>query len=239
VNQRTNPLPYIISAAGGGLLFIFLFLDWYGASSSLANVSGASGGASAWKAFTIVDIALCLIAIATVAIGVVVIFSLAPNLRLNPRVITTLGTIALTLTIALLWEFTSGSLFGKLLDPDVGGFLSILACLAIVAGGILAERPDLAARVAAATGPGPASRGAAPPPASPPPPPTAPPAADAPTTRVQQPAASTPAIPPPASRSPVPPAQSEGPPAGWYPDPQGEARLRYWDGTGWTGQTSA
>jgi len=28
-------------------------------------------------------------------------------------------------------------------------------------------------------------------------------------------------------------------PPGWYPDPQGEARLRYWDGSGWTGQTSA
>lgn len=29
-----------------------------------------------------------------------------------------------------------------------------------------------------------------------------------------------------------------GPPAGWYPDPQGESRLRYWDGAAWTDQTS-
>lgn len=29
-----------------------------------------------------------------------------------------------------------------------------------------------------------------------------------------------------------------GEPPGWYPDPQGEARLRYWDGRAWTGQTS-
>jgi hypothetical protein len=28
------------------------------------------------------------------------------------------------------------------------------------------------------------------------------------------------------------------PPAGWYPDPQGLARLRYWDGTQWTNHTS-
>jgi uncharacterized RDD family membrane protein YckC len=39
-------------------------------------------------------------------------------------------------------------------------------------------------------------------------------------------------------------AQGAGPgtqrtPAGWYPDPQGVARLRYWDGTTWTGHTSA
>src|SRR5438067_839083 len=34
-------------------------------------------------------------------------------------------------------------------------------------------------------------------------------------------------------------SQSSGPPAGWYPDPQGQARLRYWDGDAWTDQTSA
>jgi hypothetical protein len=29
------------------------------------------------------------------------------------------------------------------------------------------------------------------------------------------------------------------PASGWYPDPTGQADLRYWDGQGWTGQTSA
>lgn len=28
-------------------------------------------------------------------------------------------------------------------------------------------------------------------------------------------------------------------PAGWYPDPQGDAGERYWDGTGWTPSTRA
>ena len=40
-------------------------------------------------------------------------------------------------------------------------------------------------------------------------------------------------------------ATGEGPvlssemPADWYPDPHGEARLRYWDGRAWTAHTSA
>lgn len=28
-------------------------------------------------------------------------------------------------------------------------------------------------------------------------------------------------------------------PADWYPDPRGEARLRYWDGANWTDHTAA
>ena len=42
--------------------------------------------------------------------------------------------------------------------------------------------------------------------------------------------------------APPPPAQpqqqQEAQPANWYPDPHGQARLRYWDGTQWTDQTA-
>jgi uncharacterized RDD family membrane protein YckC len=34
-------------------------------------------------------------------------------------------------------------------------------------------------------------------------------------------------------------APGGGPAPGWYDDPQGEARLRYWDGSTWTSHTSA
>lgn len=35
------------------------------------------------------------------------------------------------------------------------------------------------------------------------------------------------------------PAQGSSARADWYPDPKGEARLRYWDGTAWTDHTAA
>jgi uncharacterized RDD family membrane protein YckC len=53
------------------------------------------------------------------------------------------------------------------------------------------------------------------------------------------------AAPPPAGApvsAPPPPAQAQqqgAQPANWYPDPHGQARLRYWDGQRWTEHTSA
>jgi uncharacterized RDD family membrane protein YckC len=38
---------------------------------------------------------------------------------------------------------------------------------------------------------------------------------------------------------PQPPPPASGPSPGWYDDPQGQARLRWWDGQRWTDQTSA
>jgi hypothetical protein len=43
------------------------------------------------------------------------------------------------------------------------------------------------------------------------------------------------ALPPPPPPAPAQPAVQ----AGWYDDPKGESRLRYWDGAAWTDQTAA
>jgi hypothetical protein len=37
---------------------------------------------------------------------------------------------------------------------------------------------------------------------------------------------------------PALPPPSGGPPADWYPDPHGQKRLRYWDGSTWTDHTA-
>jgi uncharacterized RDD family membrane protein YckC len=44
---------------------------------------------------------------------------------------------------------------------------------------------------------------------------------------------------PPAPPQAPPPAPAQSQPAGWYEDPQRQARLRYWDGSAWTQHTSA
>lgn len=52
--------------------------------------------------------------------------------------------------------------------------------------------------------------------------------------------APTPAPTPPPAKAPEPaPAAASTTPAGWYSDPTGQSRLRYWDGSTWTESTSA
>jgi uncharacterized RDD family membrane protein YckC len=43
----------------------------------------------------------------------------------------------------------------------------------------------------------------------------------------------------PVSQQPPPPGAQQQQQADWYPDPHGQARLRYWDGQRWTEHTSA
>lgn len=47
------------------------------------------------------------------------------------------------------------------------------------------------------------------------------------------PLASPPGAAPAGWPPPAPPAAVPGPPPGWYPDPQGQPRMRWWDGHTW------
>jgi hypothetical protein len=67
------------------------------------------------------------------------------------------------------------------------------------------------------------------------PPSNAPPAPAVPPAATSPPAPSTTPAPAPGA-TPGPPAPS--PPAGWYKDPQHEARFRYWEGREWTSYTT-
>jgi hypothetical protein len=261
-----STLPYLIAAAGGALLFLSLFLSW-------VDVGGAT--ASAWDTFDVVDFVLALIGLAAAAIaGSRALGNELPVPFLRPALLKWLGVISLTIVLTYLLE---GSNHG------FGAFVGLVATIAILGGAILAERPDLASRLADATGVPDDTRPAASPPtglgagsssAAPPagqPTASGPAAGAAPAAARSEPAtaaqptagvggaavggaglggaglgagagAGAAGVPgagaggaPAASQ----PAQSSGPPPGWYPDPQGQARLRYWDGNAWTEQTSA
>jgi len=214
-NPRAN-IGQIVTAAGAALLALSTFLNW-------------GGEQSAWEVFSFLDIVIFFLALATAAVAAAHLTGAAANMPiLRGDLPLWLGVIPATLAAGILLEalFGPGSL-------DFGGWVALLASLAVAAGLVLRERPDLAAKVEAATAnlgsggtpaPGPAA------PASPAQPAAA---APAPATPPQQPATA----PQPAATPAAAPA-SGGPAAGWYPDPQGQKRLRYWDGERWTEQTA-
>jgi len=237
---RSN-LPYLIAAAGGVLLFISLFLSWI-------SVGGAT--ASGWEVFSIVDIVLALVAAVTAAIGISYVTGTElPVPGLRPEVLKWVGVVALTIVLVYLLESD---------HLGFGVFVALVGAAGMLGGAILAERPDLAGRLAEATGVPDDTRPTAAPPAGLGGPPAAaprtPPARTQPSTAAARPATSESAttVQPTTgvggaaassvgagAKQTVDPAQSSGPPPGWYPDPQGQARLRYWDGNAWTDQTSA
>ncbi len=236
-NPRAN-LGHILIAAGGVLLALFTFLSWFG-----------PGDVSAWEVFNIVDVVIFFGALVAAGIAAANLFGAAANLP--PQVTSVqrwLGAVPALLAIAFIVEIVAGD--GEF---EFGGFLSLIAALVLLAGTIMLVRPDIAARVNEATaglgggpgpgavGPGPGAGPGATPGAGAPGAPAAAAPAPAATPSPAAPPAGGPSAPTPASgpASPAPAAaESSGPAAGWYPDPQGQKRLRYWDGGRWTEQTA-
>jgi hypothetical protein len=236
---RKIPLGEAIAGVSGILLFIFLFLPWVGASGGL----GSSGSATGWEIYTIADLVLAILGLGTAAL--VLMRFVGATVRLpapRTRLMKWFSVISLTIVLTTVIELSTGDP-GKLFSLKIGGILAALAAIGMLVGAILAERPELADRLAAATA-GAGGGGGAPtrqmppvgggvPSAAPPvqqQPAASPPAAGATSVGQVQPAPE-----PVAPATPEPPANVA---ADWYPDPRGEKRLRYWDGSRWTDHTA-
>lgn len=259
-NPRAN-IANLIAAGGAALLIISLFISWFGSGDE---------SRSAFGIFSLADIVLFVIGLVAAALAAAHVAGQAGSLPgfLRPSILKWLGTVALTIALLFTIEFTSGD-FGA--DMKIGAILAILASAAILAGGILNDRPDLAARLNEATAgigsggqPGAGPGGGAPQapgggaqpglggqpgggaPGGGAPGGGAPGGGPGPAAQPQSPPQqpqSQPQTAPQPAQSPSPAAQpgqqeSSGPAPGWYPDPQGQKRLRYWDGSRWTEQTA-
>ncbi|HKP91708.1 MAG TPA: hypothetical protein VJT75_17205, partial [Thermoleophilaceae bacterium] len=131
---RSN-LPHLIAAVGGAVLVISLFLSW---------ISIGDASASGWETFDFVDIVLLLIGIGAAVVGAAYATGATlPVAWLTPDLLKWDGVVALTIVLTYIVEGD---------NLAFGAFLGLLAALAILAGGVLSERPDLAARVADAAG---------------------------------------------------------------------------------------
>jgi hypothetical protein len=218
----------MVAGVAGAVLLISLFLNWYSVSAKvdIAGISREqSEGFSAWTAFGFIDIILFLIAAIAIAMAVLRAMNVMPRLPISPGLIVlALGVLALALVIFRLLSLPSGGEVSEIDQPGLeidygrsfGIFIGLIAAAAVAVGGWLTwseeGKPKPGAATAGAGGGGGAIGGGQ--------------------TFSQPPAGGTPAA------TSAAPAGGGGQPADWYPDPKGEKRLRYWDGTQWTDHTA-
>jgi hypothetical protein len=226
----------LVAAISGLVLIISLFLEWYNVSAKSAFGS-IGGGVSGWGALSFIDILLFVIGAVAIAVAALRAMNSMPrSLPATPgQIVLALGGLGVLLVLFRLVSIPDhgvGNLPGVDVGRSFGVFLAFLAAAGVTVGGWLTWNEEGKPKPGAlAGGPGAAPIGQAQPPA-------AEPGYTQPQQGYSQPPAAA-ATPPQAAA----PAQEAAPAAGaakadWYPDPRGEKRLRYWDGSQWTDHTA-
>jgi hypothetical protein len=231
----------LIAAGGGLVLFISLFLNWYSvnvkAGGSAFGGSGLSQSESGtgWEALSFIDILLFACAVAAITVAILRVANMIPPRGpVSPGIVLLgVGALATLLVLFRIISIPHGDV------PDVPGvdisfgrefgiFLALLAAIAMTIGGWLGwneeGRPSPGGAGVGRGGAGPIGG----------PPQQAysqPPVQQGPPATQQQPVAQPQQ---PVQQQAQPPAPASTAKADWYPDPRGEKRLRYFDGTQWT-----
>ena len=250
------------------LLFLSLFFNWYSVSVSIAGFSQSKGFSGwtvlSFIDILLFIIALIAIGVAIARMANAIPRTLPVSAEL---VVLSVGVLATLLVLYRIIDIPGAGDVSGIPGVDLGRsfgiFVALIASLGIAAGGWIGwneegkPRPGGVGTGAAGTPPAgaggpyggqPYGGGT-----------QQPSAFDAPAQTQAQPPASTPAatgapeaaspaatpVPSPAptpAPAPTPPQSVDAPPPGgaadWYPDPRGEKRLRYWDGTQWTHHTA-
>jgi hypothetical protein len=160
VDSSKLGLGEIVAGVSGLALFIFMFLPWYGVDSVGGfGVSGAD--ASAWEAFSFIDILLFLAAVVVVGLVLAQMVEATPDMPAPPaQIVTIAGVVALVLILFRL-IFAPGLDTGGLdIDVDlsrkIGIFLGLIAAAGIAYGGWRAMNEPVATSAPATPTPDPA-----------------------------------------------------------------------------------
>jgi hypothetical protein len=256
----------LVAAASGLVLFIALFLNWYSASVNGPLGGSVSGGVSGWEVLSFIDILLFIIAIIAVGLAVARMANAFPRMAVSPGLLVLgVGVLATLLVLFRLLVLPGdlgdvNDLPGVDVGRSIGIFIALIAALGITAGGWITWTEEGKPKPGSVGGGTVAPVGAGQPYGGAPQPaggsqqqqaaaPAASPAAGA-APAVDPGAAAAPAGDPGAAAGPgtgaptgaVSAESADAPPPGgaadWYPDPRGEKRLRYWDGSQWTHHTA-
>jgi hypothetical protein len=139
-----------IAGASALLLFVFMFIPWYGATATVGNSKVTGANANAWQAFSFIDILLFLVILVTIGLIVArAADAIPPNLPAPPgMIIVGAGAIAVVLILFRLLNTPGEDVVGFGVNVDVGRkigvFLGLIAAAALTYGGWTAanERKD-------------------------------------------------------------------------------------------------
>ena len=186
----------LIAAGAGALLFLLMFLPWFGISAGGGEFGGFSldVNANAWESFGFIDLVLFVTAAAAIAIGVVALTPAqealeSADLPVPANVLP--AALAALSVLLILYRILNPP--GEA-DREIGVFLGLLAAAGVLGGSVMAT---LEAGVGGGPLPPPAPKPSAPP--------SAPPSGEAPPP--PKPRAEPPPPPPPADRPPPPPSR--------------------------------
>ena len=131
----------MIAGVSGLLLFLFMFIDWYGVDVDVAGFT-ASGGFNAWQAFSFIDLLLFLAAAVAIAVAVARALGALPALPMPAgQIVAIAGAIAVLLILFRLIVTPGGDdIGGDEVDVTrkIGVFLGLLAAAGIAFGGYTA-----------------------------------------------------------------------------------------------------
>jgi hypothetical protein len=114
----------LIAAGGGVLLFISLFLKWFGAE-------GFDETVSAWEYYDLIDIILAAIALIVAGIGAMLVTGNAANLPASPgAIVSTASLIAFTIVAANILDVPLEGI-----ERKFGLFVALIATIAMLVGG--------------------------------------------------------------------------------------------------------
>ena len=237
----------MIAAAAGVILFISLFLNWYKVSAA-GGLIKVSASVSGWEALGFIDVLLFLIAIVAIAVAVARAMSFTPrglpfSLGLLLLVLGGLAVLLVLFRILSIPDEGASNVPGVDVGRSFGIFVALIGAIGVAVGGWLdwneegrpsfgAASPSTGAGAQPGAGAGTVGPGQQPGAYGQPPGGGYGQQAQAPTGA---------AAPEPLAEQAQPQEQQQGgwpaPSSGkadWYPDPAGQKRLRYYDGTQWT-----
>lgn len=136
-----------ISAASAVLLFVFMFLDWFGAKvSGVPGFTGSAGGGSAWQTLDLIPIFLMLAIVCALGVAIVRLTDadLELAVSLNAIVAAVGGLAVLLILFRIVDPPAVGSLGGVSVDTTLklGIFLGLAAAAGIAYGGYSAMREE-------------------------------------------------------------------------------------------------